>query len=66
MLCKKNTQMTGLIWPLLTPCYIYTWFLQLIGPRKNTEKLKKRWKMKTISQEKITGIKCSFNIVAHS
>ena len=47
MLCKKVTQMTGLIWPLLTPCYIYTWCLQLIGPRKKTEKLKKRWKMKT-------------------
>ena len=57
--------MTGLIWPLLTPCYIYTWFLQPIGPRKKTEKLKKRWKMKT-KPRKITGIKCLFNIIANS
>ena len=42
MLCKRVTQMTGLIWPLLTPLYIHTWFLEPIGPRENTNKLKKR------------------------
>ena len=66
MLCKKVTQMTRLIWPLLTPCYIYIpgFYSQLDLERKQ-KNLRKDGKWK-LSQVKITGIKCSFNIIANS
>ena len=37
---------------------LYTWFLKPIGLRENTNKLKKKYKMKAVKGEKITGLKC--------
>ena len=54
--------MTGLIWPLLTPCYIYIHgFYSQLGQGKTQTNFRKDGKWK-LNQEKVTGIKCSFNI----
>ena len=60
---KKFTQMTGLIWPLLTwYIIIYLVFIANWAKGKKQPNLRKNIKWKQLRRKKKKGLKCWFNI----